>query len=596
MIDRYLAPVFRSRLLWRIYTGYVVVILVCTLVVGALASRQVTANGLQEINQSLAVRASMLAELAEDALVSLNPDLQQTIARLGKRTEARLTVIAADGRVVADSEELPQNMDNHGQRPEIQEARVHGVASTSRYSDTLQQQMVYRAVTVVRDGQLTGFVRVSLPLTAVDQKLAELRWHALIGALLAALAALIFGFFIARRLAEPLRNMTEIAEAISEGDFNRRIETTSRDEIGQLARAFNRMARSSAVRMSEITANHDRLSKILTGMVEGVVGVDPEEKIIHINHAARTLLALSTIDCVGRPFWEIVRNQEINAALAEALKTRGVTKTLMRQPTEAHDRVVEIYAAALQDDAGDSVGAVIVLHDISDLAHLERVRRDFVANASHELKTPITAIRGMTETILEDPQMDSETQRGFIERVHTQSLRLSQLVLDLLTISRLDNQQMNDQGQRFDLATIVRQSAVAVQEVCTMRQLLLELNLPAEPVLIPGDSQAMAQLVDNLLDNAAKYTQPHGKISATIDQQADSIRLVIADTGIGISPKYQSRIFERFYRVDAARSKELGGTGLGLSIVKHIAELHGGTVSVQSQLSVGTTFTVTLPA
>ena len=213
MIDRYLAPVFRSRLLWRIYTGYVVVILVCTLVVGALASRQVTANGLQEINQSLAVRASMLAELAEDALVSLNPDLQQTIARLGKRTEARLTVIAADGRVVADSEELPQNMDNHGQRPEIQEARVHGVASTSRYSDTLQQQMVYRAVTVVRDGQLTGFVRVSLPLTAVDQKLAELRWHALIGALLAALAALIFGFFIARRLAEPLRNMTEIAEA-----------------------------------------------------------------------------------------------------------------------------------------------------------------------------------------------------------------------------------------------------------------------------------------------------------------------------------------------------------------------------------------------
>ena len=343
------------RLLWRLYAGYVAIIVISTLIVGVLISRQVSENGTNEIYQSLSVRTELLSEIARKSLhqsaSSLSNDsLQQSIVKLGKITESRLTIIASDGAVLADSRELPQNMDNHGDRPEIIDAREKGVGTTSRFSQTLQLQMVYRAQPVLEDSNTIGYVRVSLPLTVIDNKLAQLHFIVLVSAGGAAFAALILGFFFARRLSAPLANMTEVAEAISQGDYDRRIEIRQRDEIGQLADAFNRMAISSAQRMTEITEDHSRLAKILSGMVEGVIGVDQDQKINHINQAAASLLDLSPATSIDQPIWQIVRIQEIIQAMEQAIETGNVVKTQMRRLQQSGDQVVDIYVAALHND------------------------------------------------------------------------------------------------------------------------------------------------------------------------------------------------------------------------------------------------------
>ena len=591
---------FRSQLLWRLYSGYAAIILISALIVGILLSRQLAEDALEEIQESLSARSGMLTEIAKDSLLAstvgrIDNSLQAVLVDLGASIASRLTVVATDGRVIADSQEQPQAMDNHLLRPEIIDAIDTGSGTASRFSETVQQMMMYRAVAVIENQQLIGFVRVSVPLTTVDNRLAQLRKIILLSAGIVALAALLFGLYFVKRFTDPLIRMTEAAEAISRGDYERRIRETQKGELGALAAAFNRMAKGSAQRMAGITLERNRLSSIFAGMVEGVIDVDQNQKIVHINQVAAELLGLSIPDCLGQAIWEQVRVAEIISALEQALNKREIVKTQMRRPSKEDDQVVDIYAAALYNEKQELIGAVVVLHNISELDHLERIRRDFVANASHELKTPIAAIRGLTETILDDSEMPEETRHDFIEKVHAQTLRLSSLVTDLMTISRLESDHQEKSFYSFDLVEVVRLSVAASKEAREEKQLGLELNLPNEPIMINGENQAISQLTDNLIDNAIKYTEVSGIISLSLTRRKETVLLIVKDSGIGISLQLQQRIFERFYRVDKARSRELGGTGLGLSIVKNIAEQHGGSVSVESQPGVGSTFTVTLP-
>jgi len=597
--------VFSSSLLRRVYSGYVGIILILTLVVGILVSRQVTENGRVEIENSLAVRSELLAQIALQERDQFSniwqpqyqnlPRFREIINRLGQETDSRLTVIDATGRVIADSQEDPLRMNNHLDRPEIIAAGELGDAMSSRFSETLQQQMMYRAQSVITNGEKAGFVRVSLSLVYIDHKLKQLQVIVLMSALLAAAAALVLGFVLAKRISDPLRNMIDVAEAISQGDYDRRIQVEQKDEIGKLAEAFNRMARSSVKRMAEITTDRNRLAKIFDGMVEGVIYVDEQRRITDINQAAASLLEISAVDCVGKPVAEQVRVPQIIDALAQSIEQRDVVKTQMHRISGPSRLTVDIYAAALQGDDQSSFGAVVVLHDVSELERLARIRRDFIANASHELKTPITAIRGLTETMLDDDEMALDTRQRFIERVHTQSLRLSSLVGDLMTISRLESDQEETHFARFDLTEVVKRSVKTALASCEEKQLHLATDICTEKNVIGGDMQTISQLVDNLIDNAIKYTPTGGNINVQLTREAKHIRLQVKDTGIGINPKYHDRVFERFYRVDKARSRELGGTGLGLSIVKNIAEQHGCTVSLQSKPGEGSTFTVLFP-
>lgn len=407
--------------------------------------------------------------------------------------------------------------------------------------------------------------------------------------------ALLAAIYLAWRNTVAMEHLTDATEAIAQGDFERRVPEQHTPGVKRLADAVNLMARTSIRRVSMLTADRNRLATIFAGMVEGVVDVDEKQNIIHINDAAALLLGLVRENSIGKPVWQEIRNQKITLAIDDAIRNRTVIKARVDYPRVSEQLVFDIYVASLSDDQGEPIGAVLVLHDVTELKHLERIRTDFVANASHELKTPITAIRGLAETMVGDPDVEKSTLMQYMERIHSQSLRLSNLVTDLMTISRLESDQGTSSFTRMNFNDLVRREVRAAASAVEIKLHSLTLDPFPEPLEVYGDRQNLSQLCNNLIDNAIKYTPEGGQIKVRVRREQADVVLEVEDNGIGISPQYQERVFERFYRVDKARSQSLGGTGLGLSIVRNIAERHYGSVGVTSQLGKGTTFTFRMP-
>lgn len=589
--------IFKTRFFWRIYLSYVLVVLATTVILGGLLARQVAQSEFEDVNTILQSQADLISRIIPEPLRNRDyQELGQLVSNLAENTGSRFTIIDSNGVVLADSHENPRQMDNHLRRPEVLDAMNQGSGYATRFSQTLQQQLNYYAVYLDSpDGNL-GFVRTALTVTGIIQDIEARQGTILKYSILAAFLAMVVGFFLADRLAQPLSRMSTLAEDIASGDFDRRVPVGNNGGLGKLSEAINQLARDSAMRVSEITAERNRLAAIFAGMVEGVIGVDQDQKIIHINDAASLLLGINPKICLNKSMWEEIRIQQITNALDEAIKTQEVIKTQMRLSRESDELVVDIYVASLSTDSGESIGAVIVLHDITELEKLERVRTDFVANASHELKTPITAIRGLSETILGDEDIDMKTLRRFVDRIHSQSMRLSYLIGDLMTISRLESAGNEVEFTLINMSELVRNAAQAAESAFEEKKQKLSFELETEEIQVNGDGENLRQLVDNLIDNAIKYTPEEGEINLTLKQQDEQVIFSVEDSGIGISSQYQQRVFERFYRVDKARSLSLGGTGLGLSIVKNIAEQHGGSVGLQSQPGSGSKFIVSLPA
>ncbi|MGE3164776.1 MAG: sensor histidine kinase [Planctomycetota bacterium] len=387
---------------------------------------------------------------------------------------------------------------------------------------------------------------------------------------------------LARRLAE-LRSLAGPLDADAAGD-----------DIGGLSRAILGMVGRLEDQITDIARDRDKLLTILSGMSEGVIAVDREERVLHMNEAAGKILDVVPDVCAGKPIWEVTRVHEIPAAIKGTIDTgakHSAEITLVRRP---RDQVIVLHAAPLRDQDA-TTGAVVVLEVLTELRQLEEIRRDFVANVSHELKTPITAIRGFAETLVDDHQMVPATRERFHQKILNQALRLSTLVSDLLTLARLESSEGVLDAEPVDLARIVTASVAALLAAAEARQIRVETSFPATRVVVNGDPSALNQLVTNLLDNAIKYTPERGRVWVRVSSDAKHAYVAVQDTGVGIDPKHQKRIFERFYRIDKARSRELGGTGLGLSIVKHICLAHGGEVALDSITGRGTTFTVKLP-
>jgi two-component system phosphate regulon sensor histidine kinase PhoR len=395
-----------------------------------------------------------------------------------------------------------------------------------------------------------------------------------------------------RRLASPL---TSLLRASTSALPETREGGGRGDDVAQLADAFNRMSADLRERMATITGERNRLVAILSAMVEGVVAVDREQRVLHVNEAAAAILGTPASEAMGRPAWEMTRVGEVLDALGVAARElRDLTREA-RIARPGGERTVQLHASPLRDGQGRPAGAVVVLHDVTELRRLETVRRDFVANVSHELKTPLTAIHGMVETVLDDEGMEAETRRRFLARVHEHSSRLGNLVHDLLALARIEAAEGALERALLDLREPVRDSAARLTPAADAKGLTLEVHLPAEPVEIEGDEEALREVVDNLLDNAVKYTPSGGAVTLTLACGATEATIDVRDTGIGIEKEHLARIFERFYRVDKARSRELGGTGLGLAIVKHLVAAHGGRVSVESEPGAGSAFRVALP-
>ncbi|HKQ62490.1 MAG TPA: ATP-binding protein [Candidatus Polarisedimenticolaceae bacterium] len=415
-----------------------------------------------------------------------------------------------------------------------------------------------------------------------------------LGALIAG-GVLLAGWVAARRAAERLRRISAAVERLAAGGEADDLSLGANDEIGTIETALVRLAASERERMASLDSDRSKLLTILGGMVEGVVAVDGDERLLHVNAMAARLLGQEARDLLGKRIWESTRQPQLLDTVRAVLGGKAEASTTLRLPSPAGERSVELRAAPLRDATGGIAGAVLVLDDVTELRRLEAVRRDFVANVSHELKTPITAIRGLIETLIDDPALDGKMRDRFLEKIGNQSLRLSALVTDLLTLARLESDGGIGELKPLDLRTPVLASAGALLPSGENLGLEVHVLAPENPIPVLGDEEALRQATTNLLDNALKYTARGGRIWLRLSTTDDRAVLEVEDTGIGVSPEHLPRIFERFYRVDKARSRQLGGTGLGLSIVKHVCLVHGGDVAVESTPGKGSLFRVRLP-
>lgn len=503
----------------------------------------------------------------------------------------RLSIISLDGQVLFDSQANVEVLENHRDRPEILQAAELGIGQSQRHSQSVNIDLLYIALRLDGEEGPIGFVRLSSALSLISDDLNSLQRRLLFVVLVTLAIVFFVSYLLSHRFYQPIAEATSHAKEIAEGNYQLRLPGRRADEVGVLERSLNELARKTEDRMDRIVESRNQLEAILSGLDEGVVALDQEENIAHINRAALSLLDLQG-EFIGSKIWEVVRIPKLQSMLESALgNSQEPNRTLM-----VSDRTLEVHVLTMTSEEGLHVGTIIVFQDVTERDMLDKMRSDFVANASHELKTPLAAIKGIMETVLDDEAMPKDVARRFFERVLAQSERLNKIVVDLMQLSRFESyRDQRIRRDKVDLVGAIRQVHSTLKLSAEEKNVRLDLELQEPRLYVTGDTEALSQLISNLVENAIKYSQSDSAVVIRLNREKNFATIQVVDTGIGIDVAEQARIFERFYRVDPARSRELGGTGLGLSIVKHIANLHDGSVEVISEPEVGSTFTVKIP-
>ncbi len=564
----------------KLFASYVALVAVsaATLVVAADRSlgQRLRREATVEVTRETALLAGAVDGLRGARLDSL-------VRRLGRETGRRLTVIDSAGLVIADTDfpadELP-TLENHATRPEFKLALRGGTGTDLRHSVSTGRWELKVAMPV-----RGGAVRVSTPLPQVDAVVSDAQQAVLFGALLALAIGAVLAAVFARTEARPLVRLRDAATAMARGE-RPPIDVRGRDEVGDLARALRTLDDNLAARIGDLERERSETTALIAAMVEGVIGLDARGTVTALNPAARRLLLLGA-EAAPPPALELFRQRTAREAVERALQGRATAGL----EVELDGQTVLLTSQPLPGGRG---GAVLVLHDITGLKRLEAVRRDFVANVSHELKTPLTVIRGYAET-LSAGDADPAAARGFLAKVLANARRMQQLVDDLLDLSRIESGAWAPKPGRVPLRPLVDDVWAPLKPRADGAGLSLALELGAGADEALADPEALRQVIANVLDNAVRYSPGGGTITVRSSAAAGRLTIEVADPGIGIPGEHLPRIFERFYRVDAARSRELGGTGLGLAIVKHLVEAHGGTVEAASALGAGTTIRIILP-
>jgi two-component system phosphate regulon sensor histidine kinase PhoR len=533
-------------------------------------------------------------QIAREMTRTGQPNLETACQTIAPLPGTRVTVILASGEVVCDTLEDSKQMANHRDRPEFQEALRRNTGTATRYSSTLGYNMIYLARPIVYSGEVVGAVRCAIAEAAANQELRRLQKQIGGAALgIGALASLL-SYAAARRISQPLEELSQDARRVTRGEINYKVAVPEPEELAVVGNAINRLAQQLEERSDLIGRQGYEQEAVLASMVEGVLAVDPQQHVMIVNKAAAELVGGQQIDLRGKTLQEVIRNADLKDFATRAMvsdESIEADVTLRGQS----ERILRVRGTALRNGYGDGIGALIVLNDVTNVRRLENLRRDFVANVSHELKTPIASIKGWVETLLDGALKNPDEAERFLRIVVKQADRLNSIIEDLLSLSKIEQ---SEEAANLHLEEAqIRDVLEAVLADChaSAAERNIHLKLTCDPSLSASiNAPLLEQAVINLVDNAIKYSDPGNEVLITVHSAGDEVRIAVVDHGCGVDQDHLPRLFERFYRVDKARSRKLGGTGLGLAIVKHIIQAHRGRITVDSAPGKGSTFTIFL--
>jgi two-component system phosphate regulon sensor histidine kinase PhoR len=586
----------KRRLIWQLFPLLWIIIILSLLAVTIFFWQTFKDFHVEQTSADLLVRANLVRSQTTNALIRGEYNRIDSLCKqLGYEIDTRITIVLPSGKVVADSQEDPGKMDNHAKRSEIMEALSGGVGVSTRYSYTVHKNLMYVAIPLMQNGNIVGVVRTSRTVASINEALGGIYLKVALGALMVVILIAIASIFTIRRVSSPLEQMRKIANRFSDGELSLRLQEHDSLEIGGLSEAMNHMAAQLNERIQIILRQRNEQEAFLSSMVEAVLAVDLKERVIDLNRAAESILDVEGKQVRGLYIHEVVRSTDFLGFVKKVLVAESPAEEEFSLE-ENGEKYLQAHGTALRDANENHIGAVIVLNDITRLRRLENLRRDFVANVSHELRTPITSIKGFVETLIEGRVKNPEDKAHFLNTILKQSDRLNAIVEDLLNLSTIEQE-----SEKREIALLpgsikdVLHSSIQSTETKAREKNIRVALLSDEDIAANINGELLEQAVNNLIDNAINYSEPGSTTEVSVVQKESYIVINVKDYGCGIEARHLPRLFERFYRVDKARSRKLGGTGLGLAIVKHIAQAHGGFASVESEPGKGSTFSTHLP-
>jgi two-component system, OmpR family, phosphate regulon sensor histidine kinase PhoR len=580
--------VWTSRVFWRLFLVYAALNLALAAGFFWIVASWQRAFFVDQASDSLSeVASSILRTAAAHEPGNVYQAVGEEVRLLSADSASAITLLDARGIVVAGDVRTGSNL---AADREVREALAGRTSQQERHIDG--RTRLYLAAPVRQDDQIAGVLLLSHDLTAVDRQISAVQRAIAAFAFLMTAAALVATYHVIGRIVRPLAQLAQGAQAIAAENEEELIPLHLGGELGELGSAFDQMQGKLAQRLTQLKENTERLETVLGSMVEGVIAVSASGSMLLANEASRKLLDMTIADPVGRSLLEVTRSLPVHSAVVEALHSAAPVQREFESSGPVR-RVLRLRATRLPGEP--SPGVMVVLHDMSELRRLENLRREFVANVSHELKTPLSSIKAYAETLRMGALNDPEHSSAFVARIEEQADRLHQLIVDLLHIARMESGQELFEITEVDLAEVVNDCMSQYADAAAAKRIALSSVAPSSPAVVKADEEGVRTIVSNLIDNAIKYTPEGGSVTVRWECDAAAAVLEVSDTGIGIAEKDQARVFERFYRADKARSREVGGTGLGLSIVKHLAQAFGGSVGLESQPRQGSTFRIRLP-
>jgi len=587
----------KKKLFWFLLPSYWILTAVAIIAIAIYVFQSMANLYEQTLETDIKTRALLLSDrisplLDENEEAKINQLCQQQ----GEKTSTRFTIVLPDGRVIGDSNALPSEMENHGNRIEIQQALGGELGKARRTSQTLESELLYIAIPLYdATGTIRCAVRASLPITAIREQLRPMTTRVIFATLITGLIAMYVCIVVVRRITRPLQTMSQAALKFAEGDLNHRVPQQDADELQHLSESLNRMSSQLSDTLTTINEQRNEQNAVLSSMDEGVLAIDADNRIIHANRVAGDILGINHREVKKASITDIINDPSMLEFMTQLSEDQQRRTRELELQQEERTKIIQASGRALWNSSDDSIGALIVLRDVTHLRHLEKVKTDFVANVSHELKTPITAIQGFVETLLSDEWKHTKAARRFLEIIRQQSGRLNNIVDDLLTLSRLEQSDTNIIRKPHRILKVVENAIKIVQLQANDKKIKVETDISKKLEWFIN-APLIEQALVNLLSNAVKYSDPGKKIVIRVVEEENQLIISVIDKGYGMDQKNLDRLFERFYRIDSGRSSKQGGTGLGLSIVKHIVQTHQGVINVESEEGVGSTFHIILPA